>query len=55
MHLLTSQIVAGPSKSSSRSDPDDIDEDAIFAELEAEIEEGDEEAREHGIKELQRE
>ncbi|KAI0322477.1 thioredoxin-like protein [Amylostereum chailletii] len=53
--LLTSQLISGPSPSTSRSDPDDLDEEALFAELEAEIENDHGIAREQGIKELQRE
>jgi hypothetical protein len=39
----------------SRSDPDSPDEEELFAELEAEIENDDGPLREQGLKELQRE
>ena len=49
---LTSQII---SASSSRLDQDAPDEDALFAELEAEIENDDGPLREQGLKELRHE
>ena len=54
---LTSQLLASSSTSTSRSDPDPdaLDEDELFAELEAEIENDDGPLREQGLKELQRE
>ena len=53
---LTSQLLAS-SSASRRSDPDSdvLDEDELFAELEAEIENDDGPLREQGLKELQRE
>jgi hypothetical protein len=53
---LTSQLLAS-SSTSSRSDPDldALDEEELFAELEAEIENDDGPLREQGLKELQRE
>ncbi|KAH9179845.1 thioredoxin-like protein [Lactarius sanguifluus] len=51
---LTSQLIAS-STSSSRLDQDTPDEDELFAELEAEIENDDGPLREQGLKELQRE
>ena len=53
---LTSQLL-GSSSTSSRSDPDPdaLDEEELFAELEAEIENDDGPLREQGLKELQRE
>ncbi|KAH9006960.1 thioredoxin-like protein [Lactarius hatsudake] len=51
---LTSQLIAS-STSSSRLDKDTPDEDELFAELEAEIENDDGPLREQGLKELQRE
>ncbi|TFY67793.1 hypothetical protein EVG20_g3811 [Dentipellis fragilis] len=54
--ILSAQLTApGASSSQSRSDPDELDDEALFAELEAEIENDDGPFREHGIKELQRE
>lgn len=53
--------LTGPNQSSSRndtrrSDPDEDDDDAIFAALEAEIENDDDEGmRERGMQELKRE
>ena len=59
MAHLTSQLLASSSSytSTSRSnpDPDALDEDELFAELEAEIENDDGPLREQGLKELQRE
>ncbi|KAI9448171.1 thioredoxin-like protein [Lactarius indigo] len=52
---LTSQLIASSSASSSRLDQDASDEDELFAELEAEIENDDGPLREQGLKELQRE
>jgi hypothetical protein len=53
---LTSQLLASSSTSSrSDPDPDALDEDDLFAELEAEIENDDGPLREQGLKELQRE
>jgi len=52
---LTSQLIASSSASSSRLDRDAPDEDELFAELEAEIENDDGPLREQGLKELQRE
>jgi hypothetical protein len=52
--VLTSHLLNRPS--SSRSDPEDLEEEeALFAELEAEIENEDNALREHGIKQLQSE
>lgn len=51
MNTLTRQIIS----SSSRADPDALDDEALFAELEAELENEGETERERGIKELQRE
>lgn len=50
---LTSQLIESSSASSSRLDQDE--EDELFAELEAEIENDDGPLREQGLKELQRE
>ena len=50
---LTSQLIASSSASSSRLDQDD--EDELFAELQAEIENDDGPLREQGLKELQHE
>jgi len=50
---LTSQLIASSSASSSRLDQDE--EDELFAELEAEIENDDGSHREQGLKELQHE
>ncbi|KAH9062837.1 thioredoxin-like protein [Lactarius vividus] len=52
---LTSQLIASSSVSSSRLDQDTPDEDELFAELEAEIENDDGPLREQGLKELKRE
>jgi len=53
---LTSQLLASASASGpSATDPDALDEDDLFAELEAEIENDDGPLREQGLKELQRE
>jgi len=52
---LTSQFVASSFASSSHLDRDAPDEDELFAELEAEIENDDGPLREQGLKELQRE
>lgn len=53
---LTSQLLASSSTTSrSDPDPDTLDEDDLFAELEAEIENDDGPLREQGLKELQRE
>ena len=52
MNILTRQIISGSSPS---SDPDALDDEALFAELEAELENEGEAERERGIKELQRE
>ncbi|KAI0269119.1 thioredoxin-like protein [Gloeopeniophorella convolvens] len=52
---LTSQLLASSATSTSRSDPDDLDDEELFAELEAEIENDDGPHRERGLKELQRE
>ena len=53
---LTSQLLASSSASRrSDADPDAPDEDELFAELEAEIENDDGPLREQGLKELQRE
>jgi hypothetical protein len=53
---LTSQLIASSSAAPmSHSDPDALDEDELFAELEAEIENEDGPLREQGLKELQRE
>jgi len=53
---LTSQLLASSSTSGrSDPDPDALDEDDLFAELEAEIENDDGPLREQGLKELQRE
>jgi hypothetical protein len=53
---LTSQFLAS-SSAHGRSDPDTdaLDDDELFAELEAEIEDDDGPLREQGLKELQRE
>ncbi|KAI9512214.1 thioredoxin-like protein [Russula earlei] len=51
---LTAQLLAS-SSSTPCSDPDAFDEDELFAELEAEIENDDGPLREQGLKELQRE
>ncbi|THH14882.1 hypothetical protein EW146_g5512 [Bondarzewia mesenterica] len=57
--ILTAQLTAPskPSTSRSRSDPDqeELDDDELFAQLEAEIENDDEKSREYGLKELHRE
>jgi hypothetical protein len=53
---LTSQLLASSSAPRrSDTDPDAPDEDDLFAELEAEIENDDGPLREQGLKELQRE
>jgi hypothetical protein len=53
---LTSQLLASSSASSrSDPDPDAFDEEELFAELEAEIENDDGPLREQGLKELQHE
>jgi hypothetical protein len=53
---LTSQLLASSSASHrSDPDPDALDEDDLFAELEAEIENDDGPSREQGLKQLQRE
>ena len=53
---LTSQLLASASTSTrSDPDPDALDEEELFAELEAEIENDDGPLREQGLKELQRE
>ena len=53
---LTSQLLASSSASRrSDADPDALDEDELFAELEAGIENDDGPLREQGLKELQRE
>jgi hypothetical protein len=53
---LTSQLLASSSASGrSDPDPDALDEEELFAELEAEIENDDGPLREQGLKELQRE
>jgi len=57
---LTSQLIASSSSyiaASRRSDSDNdaLDDDELFAELEAEIEDDDGPLREQGLKELQRE
>ena len=51
MNILTRQIISD----ASRSDPDALDDEALVAELEAELENEGESERERGIKELQRE
>ncbi|VDB85449.1 unnamed protein product [Peniophora sp. CBMAI 1063] len=51
VNILTRQIISP----SARSDPDALDDEALFAELEAELENEGETERERGIKELQRE
>ncbi|KAI0052989.1 thioredoxin-like protein [Auriscalpium vulgare] len=56
VNILTKQLLStSKPASSSRSDRDEDDEDAIFAELEAELENDDEALREHALKGLQRE
>lgn len=56
MEFLSAQLLdPTASTSASRSDPDALDEEDIFAELEAEIENDDEWVREQGLKELRRE
>ena len=56
--LLAAQLAA-PSTSTSRSrsdrDDEELDDDELFAQLEAEIEDDEAKFREHGVKELQRE
>ncbi|KAI0068785.1 thioredoxin-like protein [Artomyces pyxidatus] len=52
--ILTKELLA-QTPSTSRSDPDERDEEDIFAELEAELENDDGPLRDHGLKELQRE
>lgn len=51
---LTSQLIASSSRRSD-SDTDALDDDELFAELEAEIENDDGPLREQGLKELRRE
>ena len=57
-HLSAPRVfIEASSSTSTRSDPDPdaLDEDELFAELEAEIENDDGPLREQGLKELQRE
>ncbi|KAI0036799.1 thioredoxin-like protein [Vararia minispora EC-137] len=54
VNLLTSHLL-NPAPSTSQPDPDDTDDESLFAELEAELENEDRALREHGIKQLRSE